>query len=150
MPRQQRSRGQEVTLRLLTQAQLGAVQRLAGSFFKVRDFTWNDVGELKEDGFLGEIADDIDYQNSGFAGSFSFDKSDGSSLLYVRQLVASDRSSTKPPDLTIISTTVFRGFGIPDEIVTFTNGIMMMASENVSGRKDFINNAYEWKAKHLL
>lgn len=150
MPRQQRIRGQEATIRITEIGSTGVSIPLSGSFFKVRDFSWNDVGDLKEDGFIGEVADDIDYQNHGFAGSFSIDKANAAATDYVRRLVTADRLSLKPPEITIVVTFVFRELGVPPDTLVFTNGIMMMASESIAGRKEFINNSFEWKCKHLL
>lgn len=150
MARNTRIRGQEATIRIITVSALGIVVPLVGSFFKVRDFTWNPDGEIKKDGFLGETADDLDHQNHGFGGSFSIDKADGAAVAYTKRLVAADEASQAPPIATIMVNTKFRDNGIPREKLIFSEGILMMASESIAGRKEFINNAFEWSAKRLL
>lgn len=145
-----RVRGQEATIRITTVSAGGIVIPLGGSFFKVSDFTWNPNGEITEDGFLGEVADDLDHQNHGFGGSFSIGKVDSAASIYTRQLVAASLASIAPPITTILVVTKFRSPSEPSEKLNFAEGIMMMASESVAGRKDFINNAFEWKSKFLL
>ena len=150
MARLQRIRGQEATIRITTVNSLGVVLPLVGSFFKVRDFTWNPNGEIKADGFVGEVADDLDHQNHGFTGSFSIDKADSAATDYTRLLIAADLSSIAPPIATIMVTYKFRDQGVPREKLIFAEGILMMASESIAGRKEFVNNAFEWQAKFLL
>ncbi len=145
-----RIRGQEATIRISTVDHLGVNLPLEGSFFKVRDFTWNVDDEIKKDGFLGEIADDLDHQVHGFDGSFSIDKADGAATAYTRRLVAASLASVAPPIATIMVISKFRDVGIPRDKVIFAEGILRMATEAIASRKDFVNNAFEWSAKILL
>ena len=145
----QRIRGQEASIRVMHLTS-GVIVPLEGSFFKTRDFQWSDRGDITEDGFLGEVADDLDYQNHGFDGSFTIDKGDTAAIDYVTTLVATDRASVKPPEITLVVTYKYRQLGLAGTVQIFSEGIMKMATENVGGRKDWITNAFEWKAKHRL
>lgn len=150
MARLQRIRGQEATIRISTISHLGVSLPLSGSFFKVRDFTWNPDDEIKKDGFVGEVRDDVDHQIHGYDGSFSIDKADSAATDYARQLSAADLASDTPPIATIMVTYRFRDLGVPRSKLIFAEGILRMASESIAGRKEFVNNAFEWSAKFLL
>ena len=150
--RLQRIRGQEASIRFTTReivAGIAIIVPLEGSFFKVRDFTWNPVDDISEDGFIGEVADDLDYLNHGFAGSFSIDKADPAATNYVVSLVATSRNRVQPLETTMQVEYIYRDTTTPSTILIFSEGIMKMASEAIAGRKEFVNNSFEWKSKHM-
>ena len=146
----QRIRGQEGTIRISTLSQFGFNLPLSGSFFKMRDFNWSVDDEITKDGFIGEIADDLDYQVHGHSGSFTIDKGDGAAMAYTKALVLTSLAHRAPPIATIMVNYKFRGLGIPREKNIFTQGILRMATETIGGRKEFVTNAFEWSAKFLL
>lgn len=153
MAKQIRIRGQEANIRFMTRqtiAGLFVVKPLAGSFFKAKDFTWNPMDDITEDDFIGETATDFDYMNNGFSGSFSIDKSDAAATNYVRQMVATSRGRTRPLELTMQVTYIYRDLTLPPTVLDFSEGIMKMASEAIASRKDFINSSFEWRCKTML
>ncbi len=153
MAKQIRIRGQEANIRFMvreTVAGISIVTPLEGSFFKVKDFTWNPMDDITEDDFIGEIATDFDYMNHGFSGSFSVDKSDAAATAYVRQMVATSRNRTRPLELTMQVSYIYRDTTLPQTILDFSEGIMKMASEAIASRKDFINSSFEWRCKNML
>lgn len=146
----QRIRGQEGTIRIGVLSAFGVNLPLAGSFFKMKDFNWSVDDEITKDGFIGEVADDLDHIVHGHSGNFTIDKADGAALAYTKALVFASLSHSRPPIATIMVNYKFRAIGVPREKLIFSQGILRMATETIGGRKEFITNAFEWSAKFLL
>lgn len=137
-----RIRGQEVLIQVSVNN-----EPQAGSFFKVRDFKISERGDIVEESYLGEVADDLDYQHHGFDGSFTIDNEDALALAFMASIVALEEASEAHPDIVITATYVYRDPSITGVVEIYSDCFMRLSEQNVGGRKEYVQSSFEFKAK---
>lgn len=138
----QRQRGQEVTIRVA----IDGVQQ-GGSFLKVTDWEAVQRADLVEEGYAGELEDDIDYQFHGWDLSFSIHNQDQKSLQVMQSIIDREQNAERHPNITI---TVLHGYraGLgTNQIEVFHRVYLKPGAHGFSGRKDYVKTAFEGKCK---
>jgi hypothetical protein len=138
----QRTRGQEVTIRISVD---GQIQQ--GSMFKVTDFTVTPRTDLNEADFLGELESDIDIQHHGFDLSWSIQDEDGVPIDLLSLIIDRERTHQKHPDVTITVIHTYRKSGERPRIEVFHDVFIKENEAGFSGRKEYNTHGYEAKAK---
>jgi hypothetical protein len=131
-------RGSEVTLRITVD---GETQD--GSWFKVKDFSINEDGEIADLDYLGEVTSDHDYQHHGYSFSFSLDVQDRKVISFLNKIVERETLRLQHP---VITMTVFYAFRDGTATVeTYQNVVMRPTGTNFGSRKDGVTSAFEGK-----
>ncbi len=149
-----RIRGQEATIRITVDdefaASFGIFGNLAGSFFKVRDFTHTPRIDLVEQEYLGEKFDDLDIQVHGHDFSFTVDELDNAALNYLQLIQFKEESSLPPPIIGVQVTYIYRELVPPTlpQTQSFIDVVLKNAERTIGGRKEYIQNSFEGKAKN--
>jgi hypothetical protein len=150
-----RIRGQEATVRIKVAdefaAAFGIFGQLAGSFFKVREFTLTPRTDLVEQEYLGEDFDDLDVQHHGFDFSFTIDELDNAAINFLSLIVFKESAKLPPPVISVAVTYIYRETAIVAPTLPHTEEligcVMKQADRTIGGRKEYIQNSYEGKAK---
>ena len=150
-----RIRGQEATVRITITdafaAAFGFFGQLAGSFFKVRDFTLTPRTDLVEQEYLGENQDDLDVQHHGFDFGFTVDELNNATLQYLSLLTFKEENALPPPIISVATTYIYREqvVVVPTlpQTVLLTECVLKQGERTIGGRKEYIQNAFEGKAK---
>jgi hypothetical protein len=139
----QRIRGQEISIRVAVD---GRVQR--GSFFKVTEFAVTPRTDLMEEGFLGELEDDLDIQHHGFDLSFTIQNQDQAALNYLSQIVALEQGHEQHPDIDITVFYAYRGEqGAEDQIEVYHDVFLKVNETSFGGRKEYVTTSFEGKCR---
>lgn len=146
-----RIRGQEATISITVGDDFaeayGFFGQLTGSFFKVRDFTLTPRTDINEESFLGEKFDDLDIQHHGWDFSFTIDEVDASVTAFMDLIAYKERNSLPPPEVGVQVSYTYRD---PNTLPTTDQLIgcyMKLAERTIGGRKEYIQNSFEGKAK---
>jgi len=150
-----RLRGQEAFISITVSDEflqsVGLAGELAGSFTKVRDFSITPRIDQIEESYLGETFDDLDQQVHGFDFSFTVDELDASALQFLDLVVFKEQFNLAPPVVTVSVTYVYREGGVQPQTQIFSDCILKNAERSIGGRKEYIQNSFEGKAKqHTL
>ena len=144
-------RGQEVVIAITVgdafAAQFGLFGQLAGSFFKVRDFTLTARTDITEEPYLGEQFDDLDIQHHGWDFSFSIDEVDAEAINFMDLVVYKDGANLPPPEVAVSATYTYRSLTLLPKTEQLTGCILRLAEKKVGGRKEKVQNSFEGKAK---
>lgn len=139
----QRTRGQEISLRIAVDGQLQE-----GSFFKVVDFTTTHRSEIPETEFLGEDASDIDFRHDGFDFSWTLHEWDEAPLDLIATIIDREKQQQAHPEVTITVIHSYRGTGAPSPRVEVYHECVIRASEQgFSGRTEYNTIGFEAKAR---
>lgn len=149
-----RIRGQEAVLNITVVDEFapnfGLGGPLAGSFAKVKNFSITPRIDQTEEGYVGETADDLDQQVHGYDFSFSIDELDSAAIDFLSLIAFKELTNLAPPIITVTASYVYRDLTIQPRTEILTECILKPAERNVGGRKEYISNSYEGKAKHRL
>lgn len=121
--------------------------RLEGSFFKVKEFTHTPRTDLVEEDFIGERFDDLDVQHHGYDFSFTTHENDAAALNFLSLLVYKEDSNLPPPQVTLHVTTTYRDVTVLPRTEVFIGCVMKLSERSNGGRKEYIQNSFEGKAK---
>jgi len=138
----QRIRGQEITLRFSVDG-----QTLAGSFVKVSEFTITPRTDLNEEGFLGELEDDIDPQHHGFDFAFTIHNLDELALNFLSTIVAREQNQQAHPDITMTVFYAYRGGLGNDQVEVYHDVFLKVNEMGFGGRKEYVTTSFEGKCK---
>ena len=139
-----RIRGQEALIQVSVDGELQT-----GTFFKVRDFRTTERGDLVEEAYLGELADDLDYQHHGFDGSFTLDNEDGSTLEFLADIIAREQNAEEHPSIVITVTYIFRDSDSQTLTEAYSDCVMRRSEQSIGGRKEYVQSSFEFKAKTM-
>jgi hypothetical protein len=148
-----RIRGQEASIRITVNAAFAAsfniFGNLAGSFFKVRDFTLTPRTDLVEESYLNENFDDLDVQHHGYDFSFTIDELDDAALNYLSLITYNEENALPPAEVSVSVRYVYRDVLNPTGPKTeqLIDCVLKMAERTIGGRKEYIQNSFEGKAK---
>lgn len=146
-----RIRGQEATVRIVVAdefaAAFGIFGQMAGSFFKVRDWTLTPRTDLVEQDYLGENFDDLDIQHHGYDFAFSVDELDAAPINYLSLITFKEENALPPASVTVAVTYVYREPATLPQTVLLIDCVLKQGERTVGSRKDYIQNTYEGKAK---
>lgn len=137
-----RIRGQEITLRVSVNG-----QQQTGTWYKLTEFTRTERGEIKEEGFLGESEDDVDYQHHGWDFSFTAQVKDASALDFLSDIVAREQNAEAHPDITITVIWKFRGGDVQSRVEVFHKVVLRQPEGGFGGRKEYVTQNFEGKCK---
>ena len=142
-----RLRGSEAVISVAVDDGSGSAVLQSGSFTKVRDFRVTSRIDLVEEDYLGEVASDLDVQYHGFDGSFTIDMNDSEALDFLTGLVADELAQNEPRAITIMVQYKFRSSAqLPIREIYF-DAVMKPSEQGFGGRKEYIQTAFEFKAK---
>lgn len=140
-----RIRGQEITVRLTLE---GAP--LGGSFFKVTEFSHTPRTDLTEEPFLGELEDDLDIQHHGHDFSFTVHIDDHQTIDFLNDIISREQNAQKHPPITLTVFYTFREPAALPRTVIYRDVFLKVSEESFGGRKEFVTNGFEGKAKKSL
>jgi hypothetical protein len=147
-----RIRGQEATIRITVAdefaAAFGIFGTMVGSFFKVRDFSLSPRQDLVEQEYLGEDFDDLDFQHHGHDFSFTVDELDESVLNFLSLVTFKEAANLAPPIIGVSATFVYRNQVTLPQTVRLVDCVLKLAERSIGGRKEYIQNSFEGKAKY--
>ena len=139
-----RIRGQEALVQVSIDGELQI-----GSFFKVRDFRTSERGDLVEESYLGELADDLDYMHHGFDGSFTLDNEDAGTLAFLADIVAREQSAEEHPDIVVTVTYIYRDPNLDPVTESYSEVVMRRSEQAIGGRKEYVQSTFEFKARTM-
>lgn len=150
-----RIRGQEMSLSISVQDEFAAAfqifGQLAGSFFKVRDWTLTPRTDLVEESYLGENFDDLDIQHHGFDFAFTVDELDAAAINFLSLLTFKEENALPPPIIGVSATYIYREQTLVTptlpHTVLLSQCVLKQSERSVAGRKEYIQNSFEGKAK---
>lgn len=149
----QRIRGQEAKISILVTDEFlqafGLTGQLEGSFTKVKDFKSSPRMEQTEEGYVGENADDLDQQLNGWDFSFTIDELDSSALDLFQLIAHKEKNKLRAPEIVIQVTYAYRDERTLPRTEIFMGCILKMSERNIGGRKEYISNSFEGKAKDM-
>ncbi len=140
-----RIRGQEITARLTLDG-----QPLGGSFFKITEFTTTPRDDLTEEPFLGELEDDLDYMHHGWDFSFTTQIDDHQTIDFLTEIITREQNARPHPAITLTIFYTFRERTALSRTIVYRNVFLKVGEEGFSGRKDFVTNSFEGKAKRRI
>lgn len=139
-----RIRGQEALVQVSLDGELQV-----GTFFKVRDFRVSERGDLVEESYLGELADDLDYQHHGFDGSFTLDNEDAGTIAFLADIVSREQAAEEHPDIVITVTYIYRDPGLDPVTESYSDCVMRRSEQTIGGRKEYVQSSFEFKARTM-
>lgn len=146
-----RVRGAEATIRVTVADEFapafGINGQLEGTFFKVKDFRVTPRTDLVEEGYIGENFDDLDIQLHGYDLAWTVDELDNAAIKYMNLLAFKQASDLAPPVITVSVTYFYREPGVLPQTVQYIGCVMKISERSIGGRKEYINNSIEAKAK---
>lgn len=137
-----RIRGQEATVRITVD---GETQ--TGTWFKVKDFTETERGEIKEEEYLGELQTDLDYQHDGWDLAFSCDVLEKSVFEYIQKITSREEGALAHPVVTVTVIYSFRADNGNPVAVSYYDTFMRVTEVANGGRKEYVSATFEAKAK---
>lgn len=140
-----RIRGQEIAVRFT----LGG-EPLGGSFLKLTEFTATPRTDINEEPFLGELEDDLDIQHHGWDFSFTVQIDDHQTIDFLNEIVRREQNAIKHPSITMTVFYTFREPTAKARTVIYRDVFLKVTEEGFGGRKDFVTNGFEGKAKKRI
>ena len=136
-----RTRGQEVQIRVLVDG-----EQQEGSWFKVKDFTATPRHDLIEEDYLGEAATDLDEQYHGFDLAWSVDVQDPNVIDFLTDIIGRSQNGLAHPTVTVNVLYTFREGSLP-RMESYQDCFLKVGETSLSGRKEYVTNSFEAKAK---
>ena len=130
-------------------AQFGLEGVLTGSFTKVNDFTTNTRFTQYEEGFIGSDFDDLDQQIHGYDFSFTTDEFDAQAVDLHRLIAFLERNKLPPPVITARFSYIYRIPNVLPRTEVYSECILMRSERGAGGRKEYIKNSFEGKARDV-
>ena len=140
-----RIRGQEIAARLSFEG-----QPLGGSFFKITEFTATPRSDLTEEPFIGELEDDLDFQHHGWDFSFTVQIDDHQTIDFLTRIVTREQDAAPHPKIVLTLFYTFREPSALPRTAVYRDVFLKVSEEGFSGRKDFVTNGFEGKAKKRI
>lgn len=135
-------RGQEYQIRISVDG-----QTLAGSFFKVKEWTSTPRQDIMEKDYLGEDETDLDFQHHGWDFNFTIDIHDEKAMEFVDDLIQREADHEAPPEITVTCISKFRERGAKDKVEVFAKAIIKSGDGGFPGRKEQVTGRFEGKSK---
>lgn len=149
-----RVRGQEAIIAITVADEFlqnfGLEGLLSGSFTKVRNFSITPRIDQTEEPYLGEDFDDLDQQLHGYDFEFTVDELDSQAIDFMNLIAFKEANKLPPPVITASVTYIYRNPDIQPRTETLIECILKPAERSMGGRKEYIQNSYEGKAKDRL
>ena len=146
-----RLRGQEAKIAITVAdeflATFGLAGLLEGSFTKVRDLTITPRIDQTEEAYIGEDFDDLDQQLHGYDFAFTVDELDTQALDFLSLIAFKETNKLPPPVITVSVSYVYRDPTIVPRTEILMECILKVAERTIGGRKEYIQNSFEGKAK---
>lgn len=145
----ERLRGAEVTLTWVIEQPDGTRAPMRGTWQKVMNFTDTPRADIKEEAFIGEDADDLDYQFHGWDLAWELQEEDASAIRFMADLEQRQRDHRPHPRITLQVRYNYRNGGRP-VIAVFQSVFVSPRDESFADRKAYVTTKYEAKAKHRI
>ena len=146
-----RLRGQEAAISITVADEFlsafGLQGLLEGSFTKVRDFSLTPRIDQTEEAYLGEDFDDLDQQLHGYDFSFTVDELDTQALDFLSLIAFKETNKLPPPVITVSVSYVYRDPNVLPRTEILMECVLKVAERTIGGRKEYIQNSFEGKAK---
>lgn len=146
-----RIRGQEAIINVTVAdefaAAFGLIGRLGGSFAKVRNMTITPRIEQSEEGFIGDDTDELDQQLNGYDFSFTVDETDSIALDFLSLIAFKENNKLPRPVITVSVSYIYRDLFVLPRTEVLLDCIMKPTERTIGGRKEYIQNSFEGKAR---